>query len=481
MVLLAGCAARAAAPRLAPEPPTLGGAVDSVLDDPQFSRARWGVVIASADSGEVLYRRDAAHLFIPASNLKLLTTAAALDRLGSGFRWTTTVLARGPRRGDTLAGDLLVVGRGDPAFAVDETGDSLDVLSSLRPWVDSLTARGIRVIRGHVTGDATAFPDPPLGRGWAWDDLDADYSAPVGALQFNESVAWIEVTPATSVGAPARLLLQPFDAPLEVYGSVTTAPADSSGAHLTWSRAPFSDSVTIGGTVPSGHVPLRLPVSVPDPARYFETALTEALREGGITVLGAPAADSGPADTLFTWQSPPLSAVLPLLLKPSQNQIAETLLRTLGLQVKGVGSVDSGRAVIGDVLTEFGVAPDAYVLADGSGLSRYDDVAPDAIAAVLEAMYRRPDFQVYLDALPVAGVDGTLATRLVSTPAAGNARAKTGSLTGVRTLSGYVRAADGETLLFVLMANNVNVPGRLAEAAQDRIVARLAAFQRPSR
>jgi D-alanyl-D-alanine carboxypeptidase/D-alanyl-D-alanine-endopeptidase (penicillin-binding protein 4) len=482
-VLLAGCAARAAAPRLAPEVAALGGAVDSVLADPAFSRARWGAVIESADSGQVLYRRDAARLFIPASNQKLLTTAAALARLGPDFRWTTTVLARGPRRGDTLSGDLLVVGRGDPTFAVDETGDSLDVLSSLRPLVDSLLARGIKVVRGRIVGEAGAFPDPPLGRGWAWDDLDADYSAPVGALQFNESVAWIEVTPSSTVGAAARLLLQPFGAPLRVYGIVTTVPADSSVGRLVWSRAPFGDSVTVGGALPAGHLPVRLPVAVPDPTRYFEAALSEALADGGIAVQGGmgSGADTAATDTLFTWQSPPLSAVLPLLLKPSQNQIAETLLRTLGLQVKGVGSVDSGRAVLGDVLTELGAPLGAWVIADGSGLSRYDDVAPEAIAAVLEAMYHRPDFQIFLDALPVAGVDGTLSTRLVGTAAAGNARAKTGSMAGVRTLSGYVRTADGETLLFVLMANNVSVPGRLVEGAQDRIVARLAGFRRSSR
>ena len=507
-LLLAGCAARGAVPRLAPEVAALGSALDSAMANPAFARATWGVVVQSADNGQVLYRRDAARLFIPASNLKLFTAAAALARLGADFRWTTPVLARGARLGDTLAGDLLVAGRGDPTFAVDATGDSTDELHSLRPWVDSLTARGIHVIRGRVVGDASAFPDPALGRGWAWDDLEADYAAPVGALLFNESVAWIEVTPGIVPGAAASLLLVPRDAPLRLFGTVATAGPDSDIAQLTWSRAPFSDSVTVGGRLSPGKATERLPVAVPDPTRYFEAALTQALGEGGVTVLGAPVEpDSGnvrvfraartparglpepaaaqplpaAAETLFTWQSPPLSQVLPLLLKTSQNQIGETLLRTLGLQVKGVGSVDSGRGVIRDVLTELGVAPDAYVLADGSGLSRYNDVAPEAIAAVLAAMYRRPDFSAFLDALPVAGVDGTLATRLQGTAAAGNAHAKTGSMTGVRALSGYVRTPGGETLLFVLIANNVTAPRRVVEAAQDRIVERLATFVRSSR
>ncbi len=471
-------------PPLAPEVAALGAEVDSALANPAFARASWGVVVQSADNGEVLYRRNAQRLFLPASNLKLLTASAALVRLGADFRWTTTVIAGGPRLGDTLAGDLVVVGRGDPAFAVDATGDSTDMLRALRPWADSLARRGIKVIRGRVRGDASAFPDPPLGRGWAWDDLDADYSAPVAALQFNESVAWIQVTPGSAPGAAASLELVPRQAPLRLFATVTTAPPDSTIAQLTWSRAPFADSVTVTGRVSAGHPMERLPVAVSDPVRYFEAALTEALAEGGIavqgsaTVAGQPAAGPGAADTLFTWQSLPLSQVMPLFLKPSQNQIGETLLRTLGLKVKGVGSVDSGHQVIRDVLTDFGVAPDAYTLADGSGLSRYDYVAPEAIALLLDAMHRRPDFNVLFDALPVAGVDGTLATRLKGTAAEGNAHAKTGSLMGVRSLSGYVRTPSGETLLFVMLVNNFTVPPRVVAAAQDLVVERLAHFVR---
>ena len=454
--------------------------MDSALAGPDFARASWGVVIQSLDDGQVLYRRNAERLFLPASNLKLLTAAAALVRLGPDFRWTTTVLARGPRRGDTLAGDLVVVGRGDPTFSADAMGDSSDVLRSLRPFADSLEARGIRVVRGRVVGDASLFTDPPLGRGWAWDDLDADYSAPVGALQFNESVAWIMAAPGGAPGQPLARTLQPPAAGLRLFGTATTAPADSAGSRLHWSRAPFSDSVTVSGSLPAGHAPVRLPVSVPDPARYFTAALTEALADSGVAVRGdtLAAAATAPLDTLFVWHSPPLSTVLPLFLKPSQNQIGETLLRTLGAEAGGAGSVDSGRAVIDSVLTGFGVPPDAYVVEDGSGLSRYDYVAPEALAQVLAALHQRPDFDTLYAALPIAGVDGTLATRMRGTAAAGNVHAKTGSLTGVRSLSGYVRDADGENLLFVLLVNDFTVPQRVVEAAQDQVVVLLANFTR---
>jgi D-alanyl-D-alanine carboxypeptidase/D-alanyl-D-alanine-endopeptidase (penicillin-binding protein 4) len=473
-------------PPLSPAVAGLAAEVDSALADPAYERASWGVVVQSLDNGQVLYRRNARRLFLPASNLKILTAAAALARLGPDFRYRTTVLGRGARLDDTLSGDLLVVGGGDPTLVLDTTQGAPDPLGALRPWADSLTARGIRVVRGRVVGDATRFPGPGLGPGWAWDDLDAEYSAPVGALQFDESVAYLLATPGASPGDPVRVTLLPRSSPLHVFSTATTAPRDSAAARLHWGRAPFADSVGLSGMLPGGHDTTRLPVSVPDPARFFETSLTEALTGRGIAVLGdTTTADSstatpGPAspESLFTWSSPPLSAILPLFLKPSQNQIGETLLRTLGAELTGSGSPDSGRAVVGRVMDGFGVPPDSYVMADGSGLSRYDQVAPEAIARVLAAMRARPDFQVFYDALPVAGVDGTLANRLKGTAAAGNAHAKTGSLTGVRNLSGYVTSADGEHLLFVLMANSFTTPQRVVDATQDQIVERLANFHR---
>ena len=462
---------------LSPQVAALAAEVDSALAEPAFARASWGVVIQSLDNGQVLYRRNGERLFLPASNLKLLIASAALVRLGADFRYHTPVLARGARRADTLIGDVVVVGRGDPTLAADASTGA-DPLGPLRSWADSLRARGIRAVRGRVLGDASLFTDPPLGPGWAWDDLDAAYSAPVGALQLDDDVAWIEATAGSAPGQPVSAALLPRHAPLRLFNTATTAPADSNVHQLTWSRAPFSDSVTLSGRLSAGRPAARLPVSVPDPTRYFVAALGEVLGDAGVVVHGDTLAADSTTDTLFIWQSPTLGAMLPLFLKPSQNQIGETLLRTLGAQVKGVGSMDSGRAVVREVLSGFGVPPDAYVLADGSGLSRYNYVAPEAVALVLEAMYRRPDFAPLFDALPVAGVDGTLAGRLKGTRAAGNAHAKTGSLSNVRSLSGYVRSADGEVLLFVLLANGFTVPQRVVEAAQDQIVERLANFSR---
>lgn len=481
---LAGCgAARGGLRDPAPELARLVAELDSAFAAPQYARAQWGVVVRSLDNGEVLYRRNAARLFMPASNQKILTGAVALERLGPEFRFRTDVLAGGPRRGDTLAGDLVVVGRGDPTFSLRAT-DGTDVLASLRGFADSLRSRGITVITGRVRGDGSWFTDAPLGAGWMWDDLQDSYSAPVGALQFNESFAQLEIAPGDSAAAPARVRLIPSGAPLRVFSQVTTAPRDSNLRQVRRTRVFFTDSVVVTGRISQGQTPVRLDVAVTDPTRYFESALTQALREQGLEVRGegpTPTPEPRALTPLFSLSSRPLRDILPLLEKPSQNQIAEALLRTLGGELRGVASEDSGRAVVRETLTSWGIPEDAHVYVDGSGLSRYNYVAPEAVAEVLVAISRHPHFQVFLDALPVAGVDGTLASRMQGTAAHGNARAKTGSIANVRTLSGYVTTRDGERLVFVLMANHFTVPRRVVEQTQDHVVERLANFTRRSR
>ena len=489
--LAAGCASHARPGRLAPAARALAAEIDSAVSGPEFDRAMWGVVVQSLDNGEIVYRRNAERLMMPASNMKLVTAAAAVVRLGLDYRFRTTLLARGARHGDTLAGDLVVVGRGDPTFSQHSSGGT-DVLASLRPWADSLRAHGVRTVTGRVAGDGSWFTDPPLGRGWAWDDLADSYAAGVSALQFNEGFALLQVSPGDSAGAAARAAFAPSGVPLRLFGSVATTTADSGLQRVEFDRAPFTDSVTVGGRISAGHAPASIEVAILDPVRYFEAALTQALREAGIAVLGqAPTAAAAPAppfpgqavappaaETLFVWRSAPLRDVLPLFLKPSQNQIGETLLRTLGGEAKGVASVDSGRAAVREVLRDFGVADDAYVIADGSGLSRYDYVAPETLARVLVGMARRPDFDAFYRALPIAGVDGTIASRMRGTAAAGNVHAKTGSIANVRSLSGYVTSADGERFVFVMIANHFTVPRRVIEVAQDHVMERLANFRR---
>ena len=502
----------AAPARLAPRAAFVALA-DSLLADSAWRTARWGVLVVNPAAGDTLYSRDAGRLFMPASNQKILTGAAALALLGPDYRWRTALVAdRGALgRDGVLRGDLRVVGRGDPAVSDRAQGDAM---RPLRALADSLRARGVRRVDGRLVPAGDAFPGAPLGFGWAWDDLDEPYSAGVSELLFNEGFATVVARGGARPGDPVAVTVRPAPSALPVDGAaLVTATPGVVGRGTTATNVAARWDDRRGRYVLSGAVSVNdtaaLQLAARDPRAAYLAALGDALRERGIAVRGAaPAApahgavasagepvrkslpDDAPAsgfgdatapdaggDTLAVLVSPPLRDVLPWLEKPSQNQIAEALFRTAALERTGVGTPDSARAVLGRQLRAWGVAPERdAVLRDGSGLSRHDYVTPEALVRVLDAVRRRPDFGAFYDALPVAGVDGTLRGRLRGTPAAGNARAKTGTVDKARTLSGYVTTAGGELLVFSMLCNNYTVPTREVERVQDALVARLAAL-----
>jgi D-alanyl-D-alanine carboxypeptidase/D-alanyl-D-alanine-endopeptidase (penicillin-binding protein 4) len=226
---------------------------------------------------------------------------------------------------------------------------------------------------------------------------------------------------------------------------------------------------------------VTLEITHRDPDLAYLSALTEAFRDRGIVVDSLPLVSGDTSivtgDTIVTVTSKPLREILPALLKPSQNQIAEVLLRTIGLERGGAGTADSGRKVVERQLATWGVPASTYVIRDGSGLSRYDYLAPEALVHILDVMRKSPNFQLFYDALPIAGVDGTIRTRMRGTPAENNVHAKTGSVANARSLSGYVKTASGRTLIFSMLANNWTVPANDVTHVQDVIAARLAALQ----
>lgn len=424
---LAGCAP--AGGRTAPAPArsplaALRAGIDSLLDRPMFRTAEWGALVVDPARGETLYARRPATLMVPASNMKIVTAGAALTLLGPDYRYRTSFMAHGPVANGVLQGDLVVIGRGDPSLSDRMRGSARAAMAAL---ADSVIARGVRTVRGRIYSGADNFPGPHAGESWEWDDLPYAYGAGVDELLFNEGMS--------------RMI---------VYGLA-------------------GDSSVYAG--PAAEPTL-------DYLRELELALrSRGVRvEGGVGESIAPA-DATPLTPLFTLVSPPLRDILRALLKPSQNQIAEVLLRTLGLERTGVGTADSGAAVVARQLTAWGVPADGYQLHDGSGLARADLVSPETLVRVLTVMRASPDFAVFYAALPVAGVDGTIARRMQGTPAAANVHAKTGSLGWVRSLSGYVTDAAGHQLVFSLLANKWTTPPDSVTRTADRIAAALAAYR----
>ncbi|HET7563731.1 MAG TPA: D-alanyl-D-alanine carboxypeptidase/D-alanyl-D-alanine-endopeptidase, partial [Gemmatimonadaceae bacterium] len=363
-----------------------------------------------------------------------------------------------------------------------------------RAIADSLAAHGIHRIAGRLVAAGDAFPDADLGFGWSWDDLASDYSAGVNQLFFNEGFAQLIVRGGAIPGDPVSVTTIPDRSYPVIIAHATTAgmiPMLAAGGSasdsllnpdsvMTTALDVALDTLT-GAYVLSGRIVPNgidtLTVVYPNQRLAYLFALHDALADRGIMVEGGSFSDSLPVDTLFTYRSLPLTNVLSALAKPSQNQIAEILLKTLGLQVTGVGSADSGRAVVKRQLLAWGADSDGFQLRDGSGLSRYDYLSPTTIVRTLAAIRHDTAFAEFYNALPIAGVDGTLENRMRGTPAQGNVHAKTGSISNARSLSGYVTTADGRTLIFSLLCNNWTVPARDVLHVQDVIAARLAALK----
>ena len=484
---LAGCATGGPTPANQPTPsPVATGAAttsrqtlrqyaDSLIDSPDFRSAHWGVLVVDPGRGETLYARNADKLFMPASNMKLLTGSTAIAQLGLEYRWTTTLLARGPVRNGSLEGDLVVQGTGDPSISSHMRGDAL---VPLRALADSLRAHGVTRIRGRVVAAPSPFADSPLGYGWSWSDLDESYSAGVDALYFNEGFTEVVVHGGARAGDPVRVATRPATTyPALILRARTTAALDPSSTAadsavvrtgIQLAQDSSHTGVLVTGAIAAGDSAV-VEITFRDQTAAYLAAFREALRDRQITVDGAATDSSARETPLVALQSPSLREVLPYFEKPSQNQIGELLFKTLALVKTGVGRADSASQVVSRQLVAWGAAPDGFAVRDGSGLSRHDYVSPRTIIHVLDAMHKSPDFRTFYDALPIAGVDGTIRNRMKGTTAQGNVHAKTGTLDKARALSGYVTTADGRLLLFSALCNSYSVPTRRVDEVSDAL------------
>ncbi|MDZ7413932.1 MAG: D-alanyl-D-alanine carboxypeptidase/D-alanyl-D-alanine-endopeptidase [candidate division KSB1 bacterium] len=484
LLVAMGCASPLKRMQLLTPVDRLRAELDYLFNDRAFANAYWGVAIQSLRNGEFLYLRNEDKEFMPASNMKLFTTAAALVRLSPEFRFRTRLLASGPVRNGVLEGSLIVRGAGDPSITGRYHGGNM--LAVFQAWADSLRVRGIHTVRGDVVGDDNYFADEVLGVGWSWDYQSDYYAAQISALSFNDNCMDIIFTPGDSVGAPARFRLEPATDYVHVDCLVTTA-AKGRATGVSFDRAPGTNRVVIRGSIEIDGGESREWFSVENPTLFAAHVFRETLLRAGIAIEGkAVDIDSmigfsyepTSCQVLATYTSPPLSELVTTINKVSQNLYAELLLRTLGAECKGVGDAAHGAEVVKEVVVGFGADPEVINMVDGSGLSRLDMVTPKAVVALLRGMRRHQWGEVFCSSLPTAGVDGTLRGRMRGTAAENNVRAKTGYIGHVRSLSGYVRTADQEELAFCMIANNYTAPTALANSLQDLVCERLATFSR---
>ncbi len=457
-VLTAAVAALVAAP--APAAEISSGPwrkeLDRVLDRPAFAHAFWAAEVRSLPSGRVLYARNAEKDLHPASSLKLVTTAAALDAFGPAEKLRTTLETAG--RLDSLGrilGDVYLVGRGDPSLSPRFTNGR--ATAALEELAASLAAAGVRRIEGRLVGHEGLFPGERRGERWTWDDLVWCYGAEVSALAFNDNCATLTVSAGERAGDPIVVERDPATAHYRVVSTALTSPAGSAPG-LVLQRDAGSNLIRLSGTYPIGQPRWEERVAVVDPARYAATALAEVLEARGVVISGGVATSSDPAPAnlrvLVARQSPPMAELLREVNKPSQNLYAEMLLRALGARVRGRGTPEAGHEAVEDFLRRLGVPSEHWEMQDGSGLSRGDLVSAHGLVNLLAAMDRHRYAQVFRDSLPVAGVDGTLANRLKGAPTEGRVQAKTGSLAHTNALAGYLTTRRGERLAFAFIVNH---------------------------
>ncbi len=459
--------------------------IDKILDRPGAAGVFWGISVKSLGTGQRLFSRNENKLFVPASNMKLFTTAVALIRLGPDFTYTTSLYSKGGMEGEALLGDIYLRGSGDPTISGKFQGRPTAVFEE---WADRLKQQGIREIRGDLVGDDTLFDEKNLGAGWAWDDELIAFSARISAISFNDNCFDAVVSPGIRPGDPARIHTTPETSYIRIANNVkTVVPGDKT--ELSAMGPPGSKGLTLSGRIEAGSSPRRLRFPVENPTLYAMTVLKEVLADKGIRVTGVvreirdigKPPDYGAMKVLVTRRSAPLREIIEQTNKHSQNLYAELLFRTLGAVYGGKGTTEKSVQAMVDSLEGMGIRGNSLAIYDGSGLSRLDLVTPSQIVTLLDYMYHHPYFDYFYRSLPLAGVDGTLMKRMKNTEAQSNVRAKTGTLTHAAALSGYMKRRDGSLLAFSIMSNNSLSSAEEVRSLQDALCVNLPLLGHPSR
>jgi len=480
--------------------------ISAILADPNLARGFWGIQVVSLNTGELLYSQNADKLFIPASNTKLFTTAAALALIGPDYKFHTTVETSGTLdQYGRLSGNLMLVGRGDPnlsgrvlpySMRTERSDLPVKVLEDL---ADDLVKKGLKYVDGDIVADDSYFAFERYGEGWTQDDLVWADGAPVSALTINDNVLFVNIQPADRAGERAFVNITPFADYYQIDNRIITTP-EGTGRKIFINREPGSMVLTLWGNMPVGDPGANEALAVEDPAGFAAGLFRNLLAKRGVVVYGRPqtrhtelaslstlsvtalASAHGGGDTqakpmapklptvLASYDSRPLSEDVRVINKVSQNLHAEILLRLLGREKGNAGTIESGLEVLKGFLTSAGVPSEEYVFYDGSGLSRQNLVTPHAVVTLLQYVAKQPWGQLYSETLPVAGIDGSLADRFHGTPAQGVVLAKTGSLDHVKSLSGYATTKSGDRVVFSIFANNFDVTGKRAQEAIDRVV-----------
>jgi D-alanyl-D-alanine carboxypeptidase/D-alanyl-D-alanine-endopeptidase (penicillin-binding protein 4) len=465
----------------AANPPTLKSRIDAVVaDSPVVANAFAGIRVVRLKDGHVLYAHDDDHLFAPASNTKLFTTALALTTLGPEYRFTTTVVSDHD--------DLVFIGGGDPSLSPrhypydksrsGQQAEPFETIPAIEELADQIVARGLKSIDGNVVGDDRRYVWEPYPDGWSVDDANWEYGAPVSALVVNDNNFTLWIRPGENPGDLARILTSPSFIPLSINNRLyTTASGDRK---ISVDRRIGSHELDLSGRIPASDRGTTELLAVDDPAVFAAAMLRDALIRRGVSIRGGAVARHRFAEEvmdpkraagveLARRESPPLVELIQVVDKVSQNLHAEVMLREVGAMKRNMGTREAGQEEMKMFLAQAAIAESEYHLVDGSGLSRLTLVTPAAITKLLVHMYRSRYRKQWISLLPIAGVDGTLSNRFDGHPEASAIQAKTGSLTHVRAMSGYAESKEYGPVAFSIVVNNTIATAHDMSAFLDTI------------
>ncbi|MFC0028619.1 D-alanyl-D-alanine carboxypeptidase/D-alanyl-D-alanine-endopeptidase [Micromonospora chaiyaphumensis] len=481
VLALVATAATAGAPTATAEAPTpaqtrLHATIDAILADSRLAGAQAGVVVVDTTTGQTLYDRNGDRRLIPASNTKLLTSTAAMELLGPGHRFTTDVTGDGVRRAGLLSGNLYLRGGGDPTMLAED----YDRLAA------DVAAAGVRVVTGNLVADDTRYDRTRLGPDWTWDDESYYYAAQVSALtvapntDYDAGTVIVHAAPGAQAGARPKVTMTPANGWLRIDNRAETVATGETT--ISFEREHGGNTIVVTGQIAVGQAEESDWMTVWEPTGYAADVFRSALRRHGVRVLGRTVlgqATPEDAKPVARHDSMPLAELMVPFLKLSNNGHAEVLTKELGRVLSGSGTWAAGLSAISEYVGDSGMDTGTLRQRDGSGLSRRNMIPPAQFAALLAAVRAEPWFDTWYAALPVAGnperfVGGTLRSRMGGTAAANNVHAKTGSLTGASSLSGYATDADGHVLAFSVVLNNYLTSS--VKGLEDQIAIALASY-----
>ena len=463
--LLGGCASVSSTST----PATL----DRLLADPALNGATVSLMVRDARSGSTLYQHNPRTRLIPASNLKLLTTAAAMDVLGPQYRFSTQLLSNGTRQGERLSGNLYLRGLGDPTTQ----------FADYQALAARLASQGVRQVQGDLVFDDTWFDAERLGVDWAQDDESTYYAAQISALtvspnsDFDAGTLLVTAQAPVMIGQPVNVAVSPATDYVHLNNRAVSGPANN----YAITRQHGTNLLQLTGTLAPG-TRSRQWVSVWEPTQLVANLFEQALAQQGISVLGRRiigAATPATATVVAEHQSAPLQELITPLLKLSNNNMSEALLKAMGRQTANAGTAEAGVAAVAGFMRRQGLDPATLSQVDGSGLSRRNLVSSQNLTDLLLATARQPWFEAWYNALPIAGnsdrmTGGSLRYRLRGTAAENNLHAKTGSMAGVSSLSGYLTDGEGRRLVFSMISNNYVSDAAPIRALENRLALALA-------